>query len=166
MRFAPIVVAATVAVTSSAYLAPAAQAQSETQTEIQPEATSAPVEQLVDRVAPPAVRIGDDLYILYGGEYIKADRGLMSGEKEELVAALKSRLSTELPGLAEAKEGAKEGKENSAKEDDTSSLKVVEWLVPLLVTGGIIAGLAGLFQKLYPSGRLILYYQPGKSITL
>lgn len=55
---------------------------------------------------------------------------------------------------------------HSAKENDTSLPKVVEWLVPLLVTDGIIPGLAGLFQKLYPSGRLIPYYQPSNSITL
>lgn len=156
MRFRPMAAAVTVALASSMCVAPAAQARTEPH-----DATigrDVVVEQLGVDTAPPAVRIGDDLYVFVNGVYAKVDRELRShirpGSGRELGQG------NELPD--EAKPA---GKENPGKESSDKS-KIAQWLVPLLVTGGIIAGLAGLIKHLYPSGRLILYFQPGKPIAL
>lgn len=164
MRFSPIVVAATVALASSAYVAPAAAAQSEPPVE-----RNAAVEELDKNVAPPAVRIGDDLYVLSDGAYVKADRELPSHASAAAMAErenISHELAEALEKAAAKAQAEKEEKADAADNASEKKPKVAAWLVPLLVTAGLIAGLAGLFQKLYPSGRLILYYQPGKSIGL
>lgn len=147
MRFASLVVAAIVAVASSVCAAPAAHAQIEV--------GDTPVE--VPKSAPPAVIIGDAVYVLVDGTYRKVDSELP--------------VDPNVPdrGLPYPDPNVKvEEKEPAKPKEDGNKPKptVVEWLVPLLVTGGVIAGLAALFHKLYPSGRLIMYYQPGTPITL
>jgi len=128
MRFAPMVVAATVALASTVLAVPVAHAQIEV--------VDTPVEPPVEKV-PPAVMINGELHVLVDGQYRKAepDRGLPYPKDKD-------------------------------QPEDKQQPNVAKWLVPLLVTGGVIAGLAGLIRKLYPSGRLILYYLPGKSISL
>lgn len=128
MRFAPMVVAATVALASTVLAVPVAHAQIEV--------VDTPVEPSVEK-APPAVMINGELHVLVDGQYLKAepDRGLPYPKDKD-------------------------------QPEDKQQPNVAKWLVPLLVTGGVIAGLAGLIRKLYPSGRLILYYLPGKSISL
>lgn len=87
--------------------------------------------------APPAVMINGELHVLVDGQYRKVDP-----------------------------DSSREPDRGLAQPEDKQQPNVAKWLVPLLVTGGVIAGLAGLIRKLYPSGRLILYYLPGKSISL
>lgn len=134
MRFAPMVVAATVALASTVLAVPVAHAQIEV--------VDTPVEPPVEK-APPAVMINGELHVLVDGQYRKADPD-SSREPDR--------------GLAYPKD--------KDQPEDKQQPNVAKWLVPLLVTGGVIAGLAGLIRKLYPSGRLILYYLPGKSFSL
>lgn len=134
MRFAPMVVAATVALASTVLAVPVANAQIEV--------VDTPVEPPVEK-APPAVMIHGELHVLVDGQYRKADPD-SSREPDR--------------GLAYPKD--------KEQPEDKQQPNVAKWLVPLLVTGGVIAGLAGLIRKLYPSGRLILYYLPGKSFSL
>jgi len=100
------------------------------------EVVDTPVEPPVEKV-PPAVMINGELHVLVDGQYRKAEPDR---------------------GLPYPKD--------KDQPEDKQQPNVAKWLVPLLVTGGVIAGLAGLIRKLYPSGRLILYYLPGKSISL
>lgn len=164
MRFAPMVVAATVALASSVCAAPTAQAQ----TEINdiPMGRNISVDELKGETAPAAVRVGRDLYVLINGTYAKVDRELPSHVWDSLRGP-----DREQPQPENASEGTGL-KESSASTIRSSSAgdrgqkpNVARWLVPVLVTGAVIAGLAGLIQKLYPSGRLILYFQPGKPAT-
>lgn len=152
MRFASLVVAAAVAVASSVCATPAAHAQIEV--------VDTPVEAPkveVPKSAPPAVIIGDAVYVLVDGTYRKVDSELPVNPN----VPDRGLPYPDPNGKVEEKEPAK------PKEDGNKPKPaVVEWLVPLLVTGGVIAGLAALFHKLYPSGRLIMYYQPGTPITL
>ena len=106
------------------------------------EVVDTPVEPPVEK-APPAVMINGELHVLVDGQYRKVDPD-SSREPDR--------------GLAYPEDKEQPG--------DKQQPNVAKWLVPLLVTGGVIAGLAGLIRKLYPSGRLILYYLPGKSISL
>lgn len=134
MRFAPMVVVATVALASTVFAVPVAHAQIEV--------VDTPVEPTVEK-APPAVLINGELHALVDGQYRKVDPD-SSREPDR--------------GLAYPKD--------KEQPEDKQQPNVAKWLVPVLVTGGVIAGLAGLIRKLYPSGRLILYYLPGKSISL
>ena len=140
MRFAPMVVAVTVALASTVLAVPVAHAQIEV--------VDTPVEPPVEK-APPAVMINGELHVLVDGQYRKVDHD-SSREPDR--------------GLVYPKN--KEQPKDKEQPEDKEQPNVAKWLVPLLVTGGVIAGLAGLIRKLYPSGRLILYYMPGKSISL
>lgn len=136
-----MVVTAIVALGSTVSAAPDAHAQiEEVDTPI-----DAPdvVGELGLKEAPPAVYIGGELYVLVNGSYHKAD----------------SSLPYPKPDPIDEPDPDKQDGANRAS-------AVAKWLVPVLVTGGVIAGLAELFQKLYPSGRLIMYYQPGKTFSL
>lgn len=134
MRFAPMVVAATVALASTVLAVPVAHAQIEVvDTSVEDPAKD----------TPPAVMINGELHVLVDGQYRKVDPD-SSREPDR--------------GLPYPKD--------KDQPEDKQQPNAAKWLVPLLVTGGVIAGLAGLIRKLYPSGRLILYYLPGKSISL
>lgn len=151
MRIAPMVVAATVALASTVSAAPSAHAQ----IDVVDTPIDAPdvVEELGLTEAPPAVYIDGVLHVLINGSYHKADRELPA--------------KPEGPDRGSPYPKPAEDKQEPDKQDEGNrAADVAKWLVPLLVTGGVIAGLAGLFQKLYPSGRLIMYYQPGKSFSL
>lgn len=47
------------------------------------------------------------------------------------------------------------------RDEDAEKPDIAKWLIPLLVTGSLVVGVAQVLHKLYPSGRLILYFQPG-----
>ncbi|WP_087117675.1 hypothetical protein [Corynebacterium urinipleomorphum] len=166
MRFAPKAVAAatTVALATGVSVAPAAQAQTAAADERM--ARDALVSELGLSFAPPAVRIGKELYVLIDGTYVKADRELPSHVWESLRGPDREQPQPENASEGTGMTGSSTSTIKSSSAGDRGEKpNVARWLVPLLVTGGVIAGLAGLIQKLYPSGRLILYFQPGKPVT-
>lgn len=165
MRFAPMAVAAatTVAVATGVSVAPQAHAQAgKVDTRIDRDAL---VAELGLKFAPPAVRIGGDLYVLIDGVYVKADTELPPHVKDSLRDPNRDQTEPQYASLTETEvRGSSTGESSNRTQSDKRD--IAKWLVPLLVTGGVVAGLAGLIKKLYPSGRLIVYYQPGKAITL
>lgn len=81
---------------------------------------------------PPAVLVDGELHVLVDGTYRKVDRDLPSEVRGKL-----------------------------SENEDAEKPDIAKWLIPLLVTGSLVVGVAQVLHKLYPSGRLILYFQPG-----
>ena len=161
MRPAKMVVAATVALATTLSLTPVAGAQIEHEPDAAIEANLTPV--------PPLVRIAGDLFALVNGSYVRLDEGkapdfastgdVQRGEVDPNLAIQ--------PGQPEDPTGSQvadnTGNTGSSKGGNAAT-PIVAWLAPLAVIGAVVGTIATVVRQHFPTGRLVLYFQPGEGL--
>ena len=98
---------------------------------------------------PPAFEKGGAVWVLMNGVYVRVDkipdlpvpppdRGEEDPQKPE-------------PGSNSKPDGS----------STTTAGNVIAWVAPLLIIAGAVAAAAAVFRHQFPTGRLMVYFQPG-----
>lgn len=149
MRPAKIVTVAAVTIATTLSLLPVEPVAPVADAQTEAEVTKEDGWKAVER--PPAYMKDGFYYLLINGVYVRVDQA--PGQP--------------FPPVDRGDEDDNAKPDPGSGDDGSSSGnvgKVMAWLAPLLIIGGVVATIAAVIRHQFPTGRLMVYFQPSDHV--